>query len=139
MSQATEAPARHVCRATHELVTVLLLTLGSLLFPVLGWLVGAVMLWTSKRWRLGEKLLGTLVWPGGFLPVVYLAMMPARTCVTNGSISRDGTVTSEMSCTGMALPLVLGIPVLVLALLAPVVMGIVLYRRAWNRVVPTAT
>jgi hypothetical protein len=47
-----------------ELAAVLMLTIGSLL-PVVGWLVGVALLWSSRRWRTGEKLLGTLVVPGG--------------------------------------------------------------------------
>jgi hypothetical protein len=31
-----------------------------------GWFVGLALLWTSPTWRLREKWLGTLVWPGGF-------------------------------------------------------------------------
>jgi hypothetical protein len=52
-----------------ELAAVLMLTLGSLV-PVVGWLVGVVLLWTSSLWRVREKVLGTLVvplGPGGLL------------------------------------------------------------------------
>lgn len=47
-----------------ELVTVLLLCLGGLAVGV-GWIVGLVLLWTSTRWTLSDKLLGTFVAPGG--------------------------------------------------------------------------
>lgn len=70
-------PTVSVPRGTgHELAAVLMLTLGSFL-PVLGWLVGVVLLWTSSLWRVREKVLGTLVVPlgpgvvlvgGAFLP-----------------------------------------------------------------------
>ena len=48
----------------HELAAVLLLTAGSLV-PVVGWLAGVVLLWTSSLWRVREKVLGTLVVPLG--------------------------------------------------------------------------
>ncbi|MCL6561992.1 MAG: hypothetical protein K6U87_03180 [Firmicutes bacterium] len=34
-----------------------------------GWLVGAALLWTSRVWRLRDKIWGTLVWPGGLFGV----------------------------------------------------------------------
>lgn len=36
----------------------------------LGWLVGLYGLWTSRTWRQWDRLLGTLVWPGGIAAVV---------------------------------------------------------------------
>lgn len=80
----------------HELAAVLLLTVGSLV-PVVGWLVGAVLLWTSSLWRRREKLLGTLVVPLG--PAVALFGVPlllgpfgrTETCTSTGG----GFVTVE--------------------------------------------
>lgn len=37
------------------------------LFDGVGWLLGIVLLWVSVRWRWQDKLLATLVWPGGLL------------------------------------------------------------------------
>jgi hypothetical protein len=37
-----------------------------------------VLLWISPRWRTGDKVLGTAVWPGGLLvPGVILAVVTA--------------------------------------------------------------
>lgn len=47
-----------------DVVAVTLLLLGGFLAGI-GWLVGAVLLWTSPRWTRLEKLIGTLVLPGG--------------------------------------------------------------------------
>jgi hypothetical protein len=56
-------------------ITVLLLLIGGIVIPVIGWVAGVVLLWTSRRWCWREKLLGTLVWPGGLLaPLVLLAI-----------------------------------------------------------------
>ncbi|MEA2686957.1 MAG: hypothetical protein QOE93_2152 [Actinomycetota bacterium] len=35
--------------------------------PILGWLVGAVLLLVSPLWTARQKLLGLLVWPGGLM------------------------------------------------------------------------
>jgi hypothetical protein len=55
-----------------EVSAVILLLLGGIVVPVVGWLVGVVLLWASPRWRTREKVLGTLVWPGGLLAPVAL-------------------------------------------------------------------
>ena len=52
-----------------DIGTVVLLLIGGLLIG-LGWIVGVVMLWASPRWRTSDKLLGTLVWPGGLAAVL---------------------------------------------------------------------
>jgi len=36
-----------------------------------GWLVGLYGLWSSKTWRIWDKLLGTFIWPGGLLGIFY--------------------------------------------------------------------
>jgi hypothetical protein len=37
------------------------ITLVALLIPVLGWVVGAVLLWLSHNWTTREKRIGTLL------------------------------------------------------------------------------
>lgn len=49
-----------------------LLLLGGLVF-VVGWLLGAALLWASPTWRVRDKVLGTLVWPGGLAVVLVLS------------------------------------------------------------------
>jgi hypothetical protein len=56
-----------------EIWAVVMLTVGSIVLPVIGWLVGVALMWSSDRWRLREKLLATLVVPGG-LGAVGLAL-----------------------------------------------------------------
>ena len=58
-----------------EITAVVLLLIGGFLAGI-GWIVGVILLWTSSRWRPADKLLGTLVWPGGLLvPVLVLAAL----------------------------------------------------------------
>jgi hypothetical protein len=52
-----------------------LVLLGGLLFGI-GWLVGIVLLWSSATWRLRDKLLATLIVPGGLLfPALFLSII----------------------------------------------------------------
>lgn len=56
---------RTAAEKRYDLITVLLLSVGSLCIPIIGWLAGVYMLWNGPRWTLRDKLLGTLVWPLG--------------------------------------------------------------------------
>lgn len=49
-----------------EFAAVALVLAGGILWRP-AWLVGVTLLWVSPRWRWPDKLLGTLVWPGGLL------------------------------------------------------------------------
>ncbi len=55
-----------------EYAAAFMLTFGSVLLPGLGWLIGIYLLWTSRLWTLPDKVLGTLVYPGG--PGVLLVL-----------------------------------------------------------------
>jgi len=114
-----------------ETAAVIMLTLGSFL-PVLGWAVGAILLWSSPRWRRGEKLLGTLVVPGGPGLVILLALVPARTCVGSYGRTPDEVIVTE-TCDGFALPAPVGAVLAVVILVAPFVVAAVLLKRARAR------
>jgi uncharacterized membrane protein len=94
-----------------EIGAVVMLTLGSLI-PVFGWAVGVVLLWSSRLWRPSEKVLGTLIFPGG--PGLALFLGAAA----------------------VALPQALGIAVLLFVLIGPLVVAVVLLRRARDRLAP---
>lgn len=66
---------RHQPRVrTREVITLLLLLFGGLvMFP---WFIGAYLLWTTDRWNLKEKLLGTLIWPFGLMGSIALLRIP---------------------------------------------------------------
>jgi uncharacterized membrane protein len=91
-----------------EVGAVVMLTAGSLV-PVIGWAVGVILLWSSGVWRRSEKLLGTLIVPGG--PGLALLIGAAA----------------------IALPPALGIPILIFVLMAPIVVAFVLINRARAR------
>jgi hypothetical protein len=117
-----------------ELAAVLLLSVGGLVVPVVAWVVGVVLLWASPWWTRGDKLLGTLVWPGGLFAVFYAFTAPLASCTsTETQTSIDAEVIYTETCTGLILPAAAAIPLGLLLFLAPIVVAIVLYRRARAR------
>jgi len=67
--------------AWYSVVTVLLGSIGGFLIPVLGWIVGLVMLWAARNWRVRHKVVGTLLTmlgPGG----TFLMLVPFYTVGT---------------------------------------------------------
>jgi hypothetical protein len=123
-------PVRHAgAMRRYDVVTVFLILLGGVLVPVAGWVVGAVMLLASRRWTAREKLAGLLVWPGGLaLAAGLVVFAPMQQCAylddTPGHHSGSG------ECTGTAIPGWIGVPLLVLAVLGPLVTAVYLTRRA---------
>ena len=55
-----------------DAVGIALLTVCVIIFTV-GWFVGVALLWLSPTWRLRDKILGTLVFPGGLPFAVIVA------------------------------------------------------------------
>ncbi len=55
----------------HEVAALVLLLVGGFAFGI-GWLVGLVLLWTSQAWTVWDKLIGSLIPPGGGLAVIFL-------------------------------------------------------------------
>lgn len=85
-------------RGRGEWAAIVLLPLGGLVVPVLGWLAGVILLWGSDAWTAREKLLGTLVVPGGLLLPVVLLPVLAESC---SEISGPGRATIR-HCTAQA-------------------------------------
>lgn len=129
-----------------EICAVIFLLIGGIVIPVIGWLVGVALLWVSPRWSRSDKLIGTLVWPGGLLaPVVLLAMaglaagVPTSVCTSSASSASSASVASSAgtlasSCTSSSTPtwLIATIAVVLLALAVggPIFTAIRLLRRA---------
>jgi uncharacterized membrane protein len=135
-----------------ELAAVLFLLLGGIVIPVLGWFIGVVLLWMSPRWTAKDKLLGTLVWPGGLLAPALLVVAGAAagllatsvtTCTSSDPVaaplgSSQGTVAQTAThCTtsgGIGLPpwlvITLGLILLILAVAGPIWTASRLLRRA---------
>jgi uncharacterized membrane protein len=56
-----------------ETAALVLLLFGGFVFGV-GWIVGLILLWSSTVWKPWEKLLGTLVFPGGLVVVPFILL-----------------------------------------------------------------
>jgi hypothetical protein len=111
-----------------EWAAVICLTAGSLI-PVFGWLTGVVLLWSSGLWRRSEKILATLIFPGGpaLASVGAFAIMGLAT--SSDCLTPDGSP----PCAGFTRAPVLSVALLLIALTAPVVVAIVLLNRARRR------
>jgi len=130
-----------------EVFALIGLLVGGLIIPVVGWFVGVALLWGSRAWTTREKLLGTLVVPGGlatsFFLLVYAmsASVYSESCA--GEISpvtgRVQETCGEESSVGWGL---LALGVLVFMFVAPVVttayLGLRLKRPVRSRVAPLA-
>ena len=68
---AAAAPARRQPRGRKEWLAMVLLLFGGFIAGF-GWLVGVLLLWISRAWTVREKLIGTLVVPGGLLLPIYI-------------------------------------------------------------------
>ena len=101
---AAQSPPR---RRVLDTGTVILLLIGGLLIG-LGWIAGVAMLWASPRWRTSDKLLATLVWPGGLAAVL--------------AVPRFGT----------GLPPLLALSLLLVGVAGPIVAAVRLLRQAWR-------
>jgi len=133
-----------------EVATALLLLLGGLVIPVLGWFAGLVLLWVSPRWTRKDKWLATLIWPGGLLApvVVTLAGGVASLMVTSSEVCGGGfavapgtggqttSQTAVTSCTthGFSLApwmsITLAVVLMTAAIAGPVWISMRLLRRA---------
>jgi hypothetical protein len=78
-------------KAALEIATPWLLLLGGFLFGV-GWIAGLYGLWRSKVWSVGDKILGTLVWPGGLATVAVFFRLASngRICLGSATYTSSG-------------------------------------------------
>jgi uncharacterized membrane protein len=104
-----------------EIGALVLLPIGGILLPVVGWIVGVILLWASQAWTTRDKLIGTLVLPGGLLLPFGL-----------GFIADSGTACVQTpggaeSCSGGTGPL--GLAALIVLFLLPLASTAYLIRR----------
>lgn len=120
-----DAPPQQPRISTRDIITILLLLIGGLLVPFIGWIIGVVMLWTSDTWRSRDKVIATLFVPGGLLAPLVLgagfALITQTSCVSAPVVvsgpSAPSTISDTCSSTGgpgalvwMLLALTLGGP-----------------------------
>lgn len=133
-------------RGLREWAAVVLLPLGGFAFGI-GWLIGLILLWSSRLWTTRDKLIGTLVVPGGLAVAPFFLLIVSVNSTTGGGCSRmalpvnasTGKAIGHASvrCTTTGGPstaaTVFQIAVAVFVLLGPIVSAIYLARRAGGR------
>jgi uncharacterized membrane protein len=109
-----------------EVFTVVLLFAGGFLIGI-GWIVGAVLLWSSRAWSVREKLIGTLVVPGGLAASVLfglsLSITVGQECTRIRGVTRCSGGISTLHQIGL-------IALLALLILTPIATAVFLLRRA---------
>lgn len=68
-------------RRSGAVLTVALLTLGGLVIPVAGWIVGLGLLWFSRGWNIVDKIIGTLA------PFVLAAVLVGVVALFGGGLT----------------------------------------------------
>ena len=134
--QLPQLPAPNSARGALEIVAVIFLLAGAFIIPVIGWVVGVVLLWVSKAWTTREKWLGTLLLPGGLagsaIAIVGLFFASVTTCSV-GVISSGRRMVQETSECSQALPYWLTIPLALIAIVGPILIAVYLLRAAGRR------
>jgi uncharacterized membrane protein len=70
-----------------EIVAILLLTIGAVLLPVIGPLLGLIFVWASAQWTTRQKLIATaIVVVLALLPIILLLGVQAGGVVTSGQL-----------------------------------------------------
>lgn len=120
-------------------VEILALVLTPLIWPV-----GAILLWTSSAWNTRDKLIATLVPPGGYLGLLlafsileFAAFSTLSVSSCGGSITDSNGNVVNQPCTGSAPPpgweqaliTIAAVGIAVILLLLPVLVGIYMARR----------
>jgi hypothetical protein len=124
-----------------EWLAIPLLLVGGVVLPVLGWLIGVLLLWLSRCWSARDKLIATLVVPGGLLPAIYLALfdVSGEVCRTRTLHTQSGQTTVSQVCTGgMSTSSRIAVIALELFLIvAPIATAVYLGRRLQTRRSPS--
>jgi hypothetical protein len=112
-------------RGVHEWSAIFLLLFGGFLFFV-GWIAGLILLWSSRAWTARDKLIGTLIVPGGLATVLPLMLVvgSTRECVRlNGG---------PQHCTGgpSTIHQIISIALFAFLVLGPICTSVYLARRA---------
>ncbi len=77
-----------------EVVALIGISIGSLFIPIVGWMVGIVLVWMSPVWSKVQKVAATLVWPGGWFAMLYLPLVSVRSAsdISNAGSNAVGQI-----------------------------------------------
>lgn len=119
-----------------------ILEIAAIVLLLLMWPVGVILLWVSPAWTLRDKIIGTLLPPGGYLSVFYFGLIAAHagvggdgnSCTSStdsaGNIQTLCTSATALQVIGVVLSVVL---VIVLWLLPLITAGYLAIRLRWGR------
>lgn len=77
------APPRYQSSTLWVVASCILLPFGAFLAGI-GWLFGVAGLWMGTRWKTWEKIMGTVMLPGGVVGSIYVMVLPVRQTVSRG-------------------------------------------------------
>jgi uncharacterized membrane protein len=118
-----------------EVGALILLPIGGVVVPVVGWIVGVILLWSSHLWTTRDKLAGTLLFPGGLLIPFYLLFFSVRFC----SVERvNGRIVSESCADPSSVEVALSLGGTAVLIIVPIIMIIFLARRLRERPITAA-
>jgi uncharacterized membrane protein len=112
-----------------EIGALILLPIGGVLVPVLGWFIGIVLLWVSDAWNTRDKLIGTLVIPGGLLVPLGFGLLTSESGSCIEISSGGGPTTARICDDGASAPGIFQIVLIVVLVLAPLATTVYLARR----------
>jgi uncharacterized membrane protein len=130
-------------RGTREWGAVILLPLGGFVFGI-GWLVGLILLWSSRLWTTRDKLIGTFIIPGGIVTALFVMVVTASVTTSGGGCAgTSGPINAATGrpvghatfhCSSTVAPstvtTILQVALAVFLILGPFVSAIYLARRA---------
>jgi hypothetical protein len=112
-------------KGVHEWAAIILLLFGGFAIGI-GWLIGLILLWSSRAWTTVDKLIGTLVVPGGLAGTLFLLLVVGSTETCTGGPGQTTRCTGGPSTAHHILQLAL----LAIFVLGPIATSIYLSRRA---------
>jgi uncharacterized membrane protein len=120
-AEARERPAPARLKGSGwDVVALILLLIGGVILPVVGWLIGVVILWGSATWTTREKLIGTLIVPFGLALPTFLLTFGTSGGACSGGVGIETTCTDSGHQVGEILAAVLSTG-LILASIASVI------------------
>jgi hypothetical protein len=114
-------------RSWTDPAAIILLLIGG--FTIFGWFIGVVLLWISDTWNTRDKMIGTLVVPGGLAGALGVGLMASG--VRGGSCGPVEVTVAPAPCATAAASVgdVVGLVLAVLLVSAPIVTAVYLSLR----------
>jgi Protein of unknown function (DUF1700) len=89
-------------RSAVEIAALILLPLGGIVLPFVGWVIGVALLWSSRVWTVRDKVIGTLLVPGGLATALALTLAAgsAQECGGSTELGPGGVPITHTTCGG---------------------------------------